>query len=327
MSTVKKITKSILHPTPTKKKMVVVPKKKKQSVSIEEILDVQENGETVTEQVDVEPEPIPFTEAMDQEEEIIVPKTPPNAPEEEQEIEMHKQAVEEAEETEHGTDTDVVREETNEEEVNEEETHEDKKQKTKKPKPKRKTISARSNITFPVRRGIGILKRWLPKQIIRVSAGIYISAVLEYLIAEICELAGQFIADKQKMKTIGHYGTAQRISPFALYRAIMEDDQFAQMFSKIQVRGGGIQIFMNAELTNQLRTFRKKISGLSSEVIKDYRQKIRDLEKQKKDHTDAANIKVIRASYSEDPKDYGSVVKYFASPLLPTKKTKDRNAD
>ena len=78
---------------------------------------------------------------------------------------------------------------------------------------KRKTKSARAGIIFPVGRVYRYIRKCTHHQRIGVGAPIYTAAVMEYLCAEILELAGNAARDNKKT----------RITPRHILLAIAND--------------------------------------------------------------------------------------------------------
>ncbi|KPJ16319.1 Late histone H2A.L3 [Papilio machaon] len=99
-----------------------------------------------------------------------------------------------------------------------------------KPKSKAKSRSSRANITFPVGRIHKILKSGNYAQRIGGGAPIYLAAAVEYLAAEILELAAE--AAKQNKKS--------RVIPRHILFAIRNDDELNQMLSGVTVSQGGV---------------------------------------------------------------------------------------
>ena len=91
--------------------------------------------------------------------------------------------------------------------------------------------SARAGLQFPV----GRIKRYLKRNAsgkVRVGskAAIYLTAVLEYLAAEILELAGNAARDNKK----------SRIIPRHLQLAIRNDDELNKLLGNVTIAQGGV---------------------------------------------------------------------------------------
>ncbi|KAI9488400.1 histone-fold-containing protein [Zychaea mexicana] len=101
-----------------------------------------------------------------------------------------------------------------------------------------KTDSGKAGLQFPV----GRLRRYLKKgrYTDRVSgtAPIYLAGVLEYLTAEIVELAGNAARDNKR----------QRITPRHLKLAIGNDAEFSKLLSHVIIAEGGVLPKIHNEL-------------------------------------------------------------------------------
>ncbi len=99
-----------------------------------------------------------------------------------------------------------------------------------KAKGKSKTRSSRAGLQFPV----GRVHRFLRKgnYAARVGAGapVYMAAVLEYLTAEILELAGNAARDNKK----------SRIIPRHLQLAVRNDEELNKLMSGVTIAQGGV---------------------------------------------------------------------------------------
>jgi histone H2A len=107
-----------------------------------------------------------------------------------------------------------------------------------KAKGKSKTRSARAGLQFPV----GRIHRHLRKGSFgnRVGAGapVYLAAVLEYLSAEILELAGNAARDNKK----------SRINPRHLQLAIRNDEELNKLLGGVTIAQGGVLPNIHADL-------------------------------------------------------------------------------
>ncbi|TRY64543.1 hypothetical protein DNTS_022661 [Danionella cerebrum] len=79
--------------------------------------------------------------------------------------------------------------------------------------------SSRAGLIFPVGRLLRFFKKDLHRQRISVATPVYTAAVLEYLTAEILELAGNAARDNQKV----------RITPRHLLLAVANDQELQQV--------------------------------------------------------------------------------------------------
>ncbi len=92
------------------------------------------------------------------------------------------------------------------------------------------TRSAKAGLQFPVGRIGRYLKKG--KYATRVGAGapVYLAAVLEYLTAEILELAGNAARDNKKT----------RIVPRHVQLAVRNDEELNKLLGSVTIAGGGV---------------------------------------------------------------------------------------
>lgn len=67
---------------------------------------------------------------------------------------------------------------------------------------KKVSKSTKAGITFPVGRIIRMLKKGKYAERVGIGAGVYLAAILEYLSAEILELAGNAARDNKKSRYV-----------------------------------------------------------------------------------------------------------------------------
>ena len=123
-----------------------------------------------------------------------------------------------------------------------------------KSKSKSKSRSSRAGLQFPV----GRIHRHLKNASIasRVGAGapVYLAAVLEYLAAEILELAGNAARDNKK----------SRITPRHLQLAVRNDEELNKLMGGITIAQGGVLPNIHAVLLPK-KAGAKKTSSQSQE--------------------------------------------------------------
>ncbi|KAH9941845.1 uncharacterized protein BXZ73DRAFT_75023 [Epithele typhae] len=98
--------------------------------------------------------------------------------------------------------------------------------------------SAKAGLQFPVGRVHRLLKKGNYAQRVGAGAPVYLAAVLEYLAAEILELAGNAARDNKK----------QRIVPRHLQLAIRNDEELNKLLGNVVISQGGVVPFINPEL-------------------------------------------------------------------------------
>ncbi|KAI9495229.1 histone-fold-containing protein [Zychaea mexicana] len=95
---------------------------------------------------------------------------------------------------------------------------------------KPRTSAAKAGLQFPVARFYRSLRKGRYAERIGSSAPVYIAAVLEYLIAEIVELAGNAARDNKR----------QRINPRHLKLAIWNDEELSKLLQHVTISEGGV---------------------------------------------------------------------------------------
>jgi histone H2A len=90
--------------------------------------------------------------------------------------------------------------------------------------------SAKAGLQFPVGRIARYLKKGRYAERIGAGAPVYLAAVLEYLTAEILELAGNAARDNKK----------NRIVPRHIQLAIRNDEELSKLLGKVTIAAGGV---------------------------------------------------------------------------------------
>jgi histone H2A len=93
------------------------------------------------------------------------------------------------------------------------------------------TRSYRSGLQFPVGRIQRFLKDGRYGKRVGAGAPVYLASVLEYLTAEILELAGNACKDNKK----------QRITPRHISRAVQGDDELQKLLGSVCIANGGVE--------------------------------------------------------------------------------------
>ncbi|KAM6503477.1 Histone-fold-containing protein, partial [Amanita muscaria] len=95
---------------------------------------------------------------------------------------------------------------------------------------KAQSRSSKAGLQFPVGRVHRLLKKGNYAQRVGAGAPVYLAAVLEYLAAEILELAGNAARDNKK----------QRIVPRHLQLAIRNDEELNRLLGDVVISQGGV---------------------------------------------------------------------------------------
>ncbi|KAI5096253.1 H2A histone family, member Y, partial [Silurus meridionalis] len=114
--------------------------------------------------------------------------------------------------------------------------------------------SVRAGVIFPVGRMLRYIKHNLPKYRIGVGAPVYLAAVLEYLTAEILELAGNAARDNKK----------GRVTPRHILLAIANDEELNQLLKGVTIAAGGVLPNIQPELLAKKRGSKGKLEVVAS---------------------------------------------------------------
>ncbi|KAJ8592407.1 histone-fold-containing protein [Rhizopogon salebrosus TDB-379] len=98
--------------------------------------------------------------------------------------------------------------------------------------------STRAGLQFPVSRIHRMLRKSNISKRIGSGAPVYLAAVLEYLSAEILELAGNAARDNKK----------RRINPRHLQLAIRNDEELSKLLGDVIISEGGVVPYINPAL-------------------------------------------------------------------------------
>nr|CBM82457.1 histone H2A-IV protein [Balanoglossus clavigerus] len=99
-----------------------------------------------------------------------------------------------------------------------------------KAKGKAKSRSSRAGLQFPVGRVHRFLRKGNYSKRVGAGAPVYLAAVLEYLAAEILELAGNAARDNKK----------SRIIPRHLQLAVRNDEELNRLLGGVTIAQGGV---------------------------------------------------------------------------------------
>ncbi|KAF9467956.1 histone H2A [Collybia nuda] len=120
---------------------------------------------------------------------------------------------------------------------------------------KSQSRSAKAGLQFPVGRVHRLLKKGNYAQRVGAGAPVYLAAVLEYLAAEILELAGNAARDNKK----------QRIVPRHLQLAIRNDEELNKLLGHVVISQGGVVPHIAPELLPSKTAKSRKEEGVSQE--------------------------------------------------------------
>jgi histone H2A len=101
-----------------------------------------------------------------------------------------------------------------------------------------RSLSKKSGLTMPALDTLKKLKRGNYADKIQKGAAVYCTGVIEYLVVEILELAGNAAHDNKK----------RRIIPRHIQLAVRNDTELAQIFQGITISQGGVMPYVHAVL-------------------------------------------------------------------------------
>jgi len=112
---------------------------------------------------------------------------------------------------------------------------------------KKLTKARRAGLTFPPTRFQNRLKAGNFSKRIGVGAGLYMAAIVEYLCAEILELAGNAALDNNR----------KRVIPRHIMMAVRNDDELNKMLKDVHISDGGVVPSVHRILLHTLEQRRK----------------------------------------------------------------------
>ncbi|XP_067116389.1 H2A histone family member 1a like [Osmerus mordax] len=98
--------------------------------------------------------------------------------------------------------------------------------------------STKAGLTFPVGRIARLLKKGRYAKCIGSGAAVYLAAVMEYLCAEVLELAGNACRDNKKV----------RIVPRHVQLAVRNDEELNLLLGSVTIAEGGVLPNIQAQL-------------------------------------------------------------------------------
>merc|ERR1711972_889268 len=103
--------------------------------------------------------------------------------------------------------------------------------------------SAKAGLQFPVGRLARYLKQGGYASRVGGAAPVYMAAVLEYIVAEVLELAGNAAKDNKKL----------RIIPRHIQLAVRNDDELNKLFGDATIASGGVIPGVHSLLTSKYK--------------------------------------------------------------------------
>lgn len=123
-------------------------------------------------------------------------------------------------------------------------------------KGKSQSRSKRAGLVFPVGRVHRLMRNGRYAERIGASAPVYMASVLEYLTAEVIELAGKAAIDNKK----------QRITPRHITLAIRNDAELDRLLGGVHISGGGVIPHINSALLPKTRAAKASTEGAAVAV-------------------------------------------------------------
>ena len=106
-----------------------------------------------------------------------------------------------------------------------------------------KSRSSRAGLLFPVGRIHRLLRKGNYAERVGAGAPVYLAAVLEYLVVEVLDLAGNAARDNRK----------SRISPRHVQLAVGNDELLSRLFAGVTISQGGVLPCIQAVLLPKKR--------------------------------------------------------------------------
>lgn len=121
---------------------------------------------------------------------------------------------------------------------------------------KARSKSSRAGLQFPVGRLHRLLKKGRYANRVGAGASVYLAAALEYLTAEILELAGNAARDNHKV----------RINPRHLLLAIRNDEELNRLLANVTISQGGVLPNIHAVLLPKRSDDKVRISESNGKI-------------------------------------------------------------
>lgn len=125
---------------------------------------------------------------------------------------------------------------------------------------KSESRSKRAGLQFPVGRIHRLLKKGNYQDRIGAGAPVYLAAVIEYLTAEILELAGNAAKDNKKA----------RIVPRHMTLAIRNDEELNKLLGNVTIAQGGVMPNLQKELLPKKTGSKKPVAAVPTSQSQEY---------------------------------------------------------
>jgi histone H2A len=111
--------------------------------------------------------------------------------------------------------------------------------------------STKAGLQFPVGRIARYLRKGKYAERIGAGAPVYLAAVLEYLVAEVLELAGNAARDNKKT----------RIVPRHIQLAIRNDEELSKLLGEVTIAAGGVLPSIHSVLLPKTKAKKEEASA------------------------------------------------------------------
>ncbi|KAH6944800.1 hypothetical protein HPB50_005289 [Hyalomma asiaticum] len=132
--------------------------------------------------------------------------------------------------------------------------------KTRKSAKHQQSRSSRAGLAFPVGRIHRLLRQGNYADRISGAAPVYMAGVLEYLTAEVLELAGNAARDNQR----------SRITPRHIQLAIRNDEELSKLLGNVTISQGGVLPQIRPELLPKATSVKAKKMAAPPTASQDY---------------------------------------------------------
>lgn len=111
-----------------------------------------------------------------------------------------------------------------------------------------KGANKKLGLIFPTGRMGGLLRRGRYTKRVGATAPVYLTAVMEYLTAELLELAGKVAAQHKK----------KRITPRSITLAVRHDEELSKLLRDVTITQGGVLPNLHEVLKKKSKSSKKK---------------------------------------------------------------------